>query len=697
GDYIVAGTFGRSTFERNVNAAIFTLTELGIIPISIASWRNLVLSTSYSGAMSKSKDGGESWTTMTIPSPYKINKAFLFDSLKHIIVGEFGLMMMTEDGGENWSPLDPGAQGELRDVHFTTPLDGFAIGDNGTLLRTTDGGDIWTQAIDQFNGILYSIMFPDYYTGYACGVDYTNTPTRVLYRTNDGGQSWFPVQEASGSGIFYDVFFIDWKTGFCTMDNGNILKTTDYGYTWEEIQTGRQNPLFSCYFADARRGWACGAMGTVLSTTDGGTTWNSDEPETGDDLFALELVNNNLLVGSSSGMLSREIEQPASFTFSVKERWNLISVPLTLTDYSKYSIFPSAASDAFAFDGRYYAEENLVNGKGYWLKFFYEDVIRMEGFLREQEVVEVKEGWNLIGSLSNSIPADGIQTDPEGIIESQLYGYANGDFTTTSLEPAQGYWVKVNQNGNLLLNSAPYHLTDSAGYLIEEGQQAAQQQIEKMNTLTITDKSGSRQKLYFSTIVEKSTLMKRFAMPPLPPDGAFDVRFGTGTMAECASSELQRILPLQVKSSSYPLTISWEIEQQSAHATLIIGEKRVSLSNDGSATIENENVKFFLELDRGIDPTLPTEFALQQNYPNPFNPSTVFSFQLPVSGWATLKVFNVLGEEVATIVDEVQDAGYKSVKWDATDVPSGVYFYRISAQGAGGKSFSDVKKMLLIR
>ena len=168
-------------------------------------------------------------------------------------------------------------------------------------------------------------------------------------------------------------------------------------------------------------------------------------------------------------------------------------------------------------------------------------------------------------------------------------------------------------------------------------------------------------------------------------------------MAESASSEIQRSLPLNVKSSSYPLTIAWYIQQQSSNAYLALGEKRISLSKNGSVTLSDENTKIFLELDKGIDPTLPKEFALHQNYPNPFNPVTVISYQLPVHGYVSLKVFDVLGREVATLVNEVKEAGEYSVQWDASDTPSGLYFYRISAQGAEGKSFSDVKKMLLIR
>jgi hypothetical protein len=89
---------------------------------------------------------------------------------------------------------------------------------------------------------------------------------------------------------------------------------------------------------------------------------------------------------------------------------------------------------------------------------------------------------------------------------------------------------------------------------------------------------------------------------------------------------------------------------------------------------------------------LTNVYSLQPNYPNPFNSSTILSYQLPTRNYVTLKVFDVLGREIAPLVNGEQTAGYKSVTWDASNVPSGVYFYRLQA----GK-FTDIKKMLLLK
>lgn len=89
---------------------------------------------------------------------------------------------------------------------------------------------------------------------------------------------------------------------------------------------------------------------------------------------------------------------------------------------------------------------------------------------------------------------------------------------------------------------------------------------------------------------------------------------------------------------------------------------------------------------------VPGEYALRQNYPNPFNPATLIRYQLPEAGDVTLKIYNALGEEVATLVDAYQTAGYKSAEFSAVRLPSGVYFYRLTAG-----SFMRMRKALLVR
>jgi len=89
---------------------------------------------------------------------------------------------------------------------------------------------------------------------------------------------------------------------------------------------------------------------------------------------------------------------------------------------------------------------------------------------------------------------------------------------------------------------------------------------------------------------------------------------------------------------------------------------------------------------------IPQTYSLSQNYPNPFNPSTTIDYQLPISGFVKISVFDVLGQEVKTLVNEYKQAGTYNVRFDASELPSGVYFYKITSG-----DFTSTKKLTLIK
>ncbi|MFO7525278.1 MAG: T9SS type A sorting domain-containing protein, partial [Ignavibacteriaceae bacterium] len=119
-------------------------------------------------------------------------------------------------------------------------------------------------------------------------------------------------------------------------------------------------------------------------------------------------------------------------------------------------------------------------------------------------------------------------------------------------------------------------------------------------------------------------------------------------------------------------------------------------SGNNAATGRTEAFLLDTEISTSVENSLPVnlpdEFSLQQNYPNPFNPSTTISWQSPVGSHQTLKVFDVLGNEVATLVNEYREAGRNSVTFDASQLSSGVYIYKITAG-----EFSSSNKMLLLK
>ena len=104
----------------------------------------------------------------------------------------------------------------------------------------------------------------------------------------------------------------------------------------------------------------------------------------------------------------------------------------------------------------------------------------------------------------------------------------------------------------------------------------------------------------------------------------------------------------------------------------------------------------------GISQSVPSQYVLHQNYPNPFNPTTAIRFDLSDPGYVSLKVFNILGQEVRTLVDGERDLGQYEVVWDGKDdvekqVASGIYFYRLVVRASGQTTFSAVNKMILMK
>lgn len=145
-------------------------------------------------------------------------------------------------------------------------------------------------------------------------------------------------------------------------------------------------------------------------------------------------------------------------------------------------------------------------------------------------------------------------------------------------------------------------------------------------------------------------------------------------------------------NSSHTIAPNWDSLGQSSLAVW------VDLNNDGTIddtlTIANQAT----DVDERGSLEIPREFYLAQNYPNPFNPTTTISYALPFASHVRLTVYNVLGQNVATLVDEERPAGRFTAQWNAASVSSGVYFYRIDATPVNGNQpFASVKKMLLLK
>jgi hypothetical protein len=132
--------------------------------------------------------------------------------------------------------------------------------------------------------------------------------------------------------------------------------------------------------------------------------------------------------------------------------------------------------------------------------------------------------------------------------------------------------------------------------------------------------------------------------------------------------------------------------------------KMVSVgSGEPMTTTEIQLTTATTEIEVGLNPqTVPATFSLEQNYPNPFNPTTTIYYQLPTPARVSIQIYNLLGQSIRTLTDELNPAGYHHIQWDGRDmlgnlVASGIYFYQMRATTAEGSEYQQILKMSLLK
>jgi hypothetical protein len=382
--------------------------------------------------------------------------------------------------------------------------------------------------------------------------------------------------------------------------------------------------------------------------------------------------------------------------YFMNQNWNLVSVPLLLEDYQSNVIFPAVASRLFCYiPGQgYAAKDTLANGFGYWVKYNSNSSLPMSGYRLNRDTVEVKQGWNLIGSITDTVQTASITTIPSGIIASSYFGYSGGYNFSSVIKPVKGYWIKSSADGKFILSP-------EMSYLVQRHLINPKEPLDKFNTLKIRDCMGNEQTLYFGAENLISADIRYYELPPTPPSEIFDARFSCAEADyllkthPVSKSEITS-MQISVQSVSYPITINWHIFETGFNYELYDGLsekvfKTRKLSGDGEFILENSSLKKFeLLISSAIE--IPTEYILEQNYPNPFNPSTTIKYGLPEPTYVTLTIHNTLGQRVALLVNEQQKEGYHRVVFSNPNLSSGVYFYRLQAG-----TYNNTKKLLFIK
>ena len=575
GDFVLSGGVFRSTDDGSSWTAVNSGLPNGFASAVVTSGTNVFACTRdshYNGGVFRSTDDGKSWAPTELTNPYLYTLAVNGTNL--FAAGNTRPVFLSTDEGTSWSSTpsvvgDP-LQTQIWALAFS-PNGGsgtnlFAASSAG-VFRSTNNGSSWLSTTFT-NADPYSLI--SYGKKLLLGTQLQN----ILLST-DNGTSWLP----QGAGLNGEAV-----SSFAIL--GTSIFAGTYGGVWRRPLS--QLGLHTITATSGAHGAISPPYGT--SVNDGDAQSFTLTPESGYQVLAVYV--DGAYVGTpttytftdvgSDHAISADFVSGELQVVSVQPHWNMVSVPVVAESYSKTVLFPTAVSDAFAFQGNYLRTEALANKIGYWLEFDAGQSVAMAGSPLLLDTIPVSEGWNLIGSIGSPVTTSQVTSDPPGMRTSNFFGYHGGYFVTASIEPGKAYWVKSDQSGKFILSS-----------------------------------SGP---------IGAASRIRIVSSPELPPS------------------------PPGASGSHYE--------------------------------------------------AIPKNYALRQNYPNPFNPATTISFELKEEALVTLKIYNILGQEVKELIhNELLDEGMQEVEFDASSLASGVYYYKILAQDAEGSLvlFSDTKKMMLVK
>ena len=397
------------------------------------------------------------------------------------------------------------------------------------------------------------------------------------------------------------------------------------------------------------------------------------------------------------------------FEFNLSQYWNLISLPVMSEDNSLASLFPSATVAYEFVGGTYIQADSLDNGKAYWLYVPNAETVIVEGLPFTEYSVQVDPPWELLGSLSTpSIPT----VNPGSIVVIFDFDQTYYPVLDLVMEPGLGYWVNMTADVEEFSLNGDTLIDGSAKFEDAEMFKAAASLDDWELALNLDNDANS-----FNLHIGCSENMDNIPAPPAPPQYSvwgelYASDWSAGPyfrMIQPSGADISIwVITIDPNGNANPQTsglavLSWDVGSIPAQGLLslvssddeiLVEDMRVieSLEISGSEVVHYEIV-FNTTLGVGSpNNSMPADYILYQNTPNPFNPVTQIKYYLLDSGNVKVTVFNIMGEEVAVLADGVQNPGFHVVNFDAANLTSGVYFYRIEAG-----DFTDLKKMILIK
>jgi photosystem II stability/assembly factor-like uncharacterized protein len=665
------------------------------------------------GIVIKTTNGGTSWSVVTTSITNTIY-AVSAKSADNILLGigytsgTTNLILRSTDNGTTWASVTPaGFASSIYSISFADNATGYAFCSSAKVLKTTDGGATFTEIKDFGDGSAYSGYFTSATTGYVPvggvvnittdgGTTWTSSTVTnknlrdvvvssagiitagdcgLIFGSSDNGTSWVSKVTSVTSDHLKKIVALDDNTllavgGSTTIADttGFILKTTDGGANWTKMGYNFKFQVYSIAVPTATTWYVGTGDNKMFKTTDAGATWTlQTTPITGTthDFYDIKFVNENIgyAVGAS-GKIIKTTDGGANWTSVTNPFGTNIIYSFALFDAQTLIAVGAGPNVQKTTDGGATWSALTTNAPGipFSVKFKGNFGVVAAYSSKVNNIAVTKDGgatWNYVGSPTNTtVSVWGI-----AIKDTNSFWVADGGGSVAYTTDGGITWVAAKSpSGNII-----YDFAVSGANLWMCGNNGAILKGFLDSTVPVELTS-------FAASVKNNKVVVVWQTATETNNKGFNVE------RKASGSDWKNIAFVAGKGTSSEAS-SYTYEDAAAAGKVYYRLKQVDY--DGT-------FKYSDAIE--VDITAPAKFELSQNYPNPFNPTTTIKYSVPQKENVTLKVFNVLGKEVAVLVNSVQDAGSYSAKFDASSLSSGVYFYELSA--GINKSF---KKMILIK
>ncbi len=240
------------------------------------------------------------WRQIKTPISSTLNSIYFINDSTGFACGNQGAVISTRDGGNSWQTLSDSSQINLYNIFFMNQSRGFIVGSNGTILNSTDAGNTWQKIISVTAEALFKIYFlNDNKTGFIVGADGT------ILRSNDAGASWYQLNSPTKE-VLYSIGFTDDNKGFIVGWNGEMLETSDQGNTWTEARKVSDQYLRDIKFFNGSTGIIVGGGGLIARSDDGGDDWKIISSNTVSGLYSINMLDQShgLILGNKGEILT---------------------------------------------------------------------------------------------------------------------------------------------------------------------------------------------------------------------------------------------------------------------------------------------------------------------------------------------------------------------------------------------------------